>query len=301
VQNAQMTNVVSKEFIVHLLKASNKEWEWLLSEIESANGWFRFPPLLVNAIRNLKIESYPLLYENEHSIARILLKAFMDDAEINEFSVEFEAASVDERGAVLESLSVDFDEVVDSLEIPKTPRQQKEANRVFDALSEEERTEAVRVAQHVYCFLFASFFQNLSMMVHGEKLTSLVAQAKAGNDDAYVKAVQIDRRILTSIPFFKERFERAQDEADSNFNDLIAYRLRCPPYQGKIRFKSLWMAFSFLDQFGWLDLLTHGEILNICDDAGVGGYRNRIEDPKYLSKRLAAYREFQQRGTIATY
>jgi hypothetical protein len=139
----------------------------------------------------------------------------------------------------------------------------------------------------------AGFFQNVAVMVHGEKLTSLVAQAKAGSDDAFCKAVQIDKRILTTIPYFKQRFDRSTLERDRNFMDALAYRLQCPPYKGKIRHKSLWMAFSFLDLTGLLDTLKHQEILELCDDAGVGGFANRIEDVKHLSKRLADFRRFR--------
>jgi hypothetical protein len=68
------------------------------------------------------------------------------------------------------------------------------------------------------------------MMVHGEKLTSLVAQAKAGNDDAFVKAVQIDKRILNAIPYFSERYARAHDQGHSDFFDRLSYRLKSAPY-----------------------------------------------------------------------
>ena len=44
--------------------------------------------------------------------------------------------------------------------------------------------------------------------------------------------------------------------------------------------------------------MQHREILDLCDEAGVGGYANRIEDVKNLSKRLAEYRAFQNRGVV---
>ncbi len=137
-------------------------------------------------------------------------------------------------------------------------------------------------------------------MVHGEKLTSLVAQAMAGNDEAFVKSVQIDRRILTAIPYFSHRYAQAQDEANSDFYDRLSYRLKAAPYRGKIRHKTLWLAFSALDQARLLDKLTHPEILEICDEAGVGGYDHRIQSVKHLSNRLREYREFQKRGVITT-
>jgi len=293
-----MLPIISKEAAVRFLISSIPDAEWLLSRIESEQGWFRFPLVLTNAIKNLKIDSYPLLYENEPGIAVILLRAFFDEQEYIDFCNECESATADERGAFVDEISSAFDNILESL--PKTEQEEREAILAYEALPKSEQEEIVNFSQRWFCFFFASFFQNLSIMVHGEKLTSLVAQAKAGDDNAFVKAIQIDRRILTTIPYFKDRFAQAQDEADSSFSDKISYRLKAPPYLGKIRFKSLWLTFSTLDQLGLLDTLTHPEILKMCDDAGVGGFKNRIEDVKYLSKRLADYRRMQKRQIIAT-
>lgn len=295
-----MQPIITKESAAKILASAIPDAEWLLAKIESEQGWFRFPPVLTRAITNLKIESYPLLYQNEAAIALMLQRAFFNDAEVAEFNLEFEAASLVERGAILEELTVGIDAFMESVEFPKTPQEEAKARALFESLSKEEQAKSIRFCQHWFCFFFCSFFQNLSTMVHGEKLTSLVAQAKNGNDDAFAKAIQIDRRILTTIPYFKERFGLAQDEGDLDFSDKISYRLKCAPYRGKIRFKSLWLAFSCLDQLGLLNTLTHSEILEICDEAGVGGFKNRIEDVKYLSKRLKNYHSFQKNGVIST-
>lgn len=60
-------------------------------------------------------------------------------------------------------------------------------------------------------------------------------------------------------------------EPPGDFFDDIAYRLKAPPYKGKIRHKSLWLAFSILERSGLLDTLSHREIMEMCDEAGVGG------------------------------
>ena len=108
--------------------------------------------------------------------------------------------------------------------------------------------------------------------------------------------MQIDKRILTTLPYFKERFERAHFEGEQNFIDALTYRLQCAPYKGKIRHKSLWMAFAFLDMCGLLDTMKHQQLLNLLDEVGLGGYPNRIEDVKHLSKRLADFRRFRGYG-----
>lgn len=286
--------------VVGTLRSGMADTEWLLGEIESQEGWFRFPPFFTNAIRNLRIEGYPLLYTNEASISVVLLKGFMTDEEIREFCAEMDAASLPERGEFLTEFATFAGEFVETIEIPKTPQAQEAANVAFLALSPEEQAEAIKISQHTFMFALTAFHQSLSIMVHGEKLTALVAQAIAGNDDAYVKAIQIDKRILSEIPYFKQRFAQAQSDADSDFFDLVSYRLKTAPYRGKIRHKSLWYAFSVLEQAGWLNALKHRELLDICDEVGIGGYKNRIQSEKHLANRLRDYREFQKRGIVAT-
>ena len=288
--------IIDKASAIRLLKSTAPDWEWVLRRIESEDGRLRFPPLVSRAIINLKIESYPLLYENEPAIGLTAFRAFMSPEEIVALCKRLEDQSPAERGQELQEMLDGFDEVDEVFTLPKTPAEERRVEAAFKALSPEEQAETIKAARHLWMGFLAAFFQNLSMMVHGEKLTSLVAQAKSGNDDAFCKAVQIDQRILTTIPYFKQRFERDTLEQDQNFRDALTYRLRCPPFKGKIRHKSLWLAFAFLDQLGLLDLLTHSEILDICDEAGVGGYASRIEDVKNLSKRLAEFRRFQGRG-----
>lgn len=292
--------VLPLDSVVDSLRSSIPDVEWMLGEIESQQGWFRFPSFIASNIENLKIQSYPVLYTNERAIAAVFLKGFLNEDQIRELNTELEEASLAERGEFLREMIVSVSETIDQIEIPKTPADQAAAHKKFLSLPPDEQKEVIRVSQHFYAFFLSSFFQSLATMVHGEKLTSLVAQAMSGNDDAFVKAVQIDRRILTEIPYFKERFVRAQMESNQNFSDLISYRLRVAPYRGKIRHKALWHTFSILDQTGLLSTLRHREILEVCDEVGIGGFESRIQSEKHLGDRLREYREFQKRGIVTT-
>ena len=89
-------------------------------------------------------------------------------------------------------------------------------------------------------------------------------------------------------------------EPAGDFLDDLAYRLRTAPYRGKIRHKTLWLAFAMLDSAGLLNTLSHSEILDMCDEAGVGGDEHRIGSLKHLGNRLREFREFQKRGIVTT-
>lgn len=293
--------LIDRASAAEFLRVAAHDWAWLISKLESDDGQLRFPPQVTRAIVNLKIDSYPLLYENEASMGLIVFGAFLTKDELIDLSNELETQSPEERGQAVRNFLDSVSSFDQAFKLPRTVEEEQQALAQFEMLPLEERAEAIKIAQHIWMGTLTMFFQSLSVMVHGEKLTSLVAQAKNGNDWAFCKAVQIDKRILTTIPYFRQRFERATLEGDQDFCDALAYRLQCPPYKGKIRHKSLWMAFAFLDLVGLLDTLKHQEILDICDSAGVGGFANRIEDVKHLSKRLADFRRFRGYGlTLST-
>lgn len=272
------------------------EWAWLLRHIESEDGYVRFPPLFTRWIASLKIENYPELYEEEARIGAMMIRAFLTVNEVKKLDAELVSLSPQERAVFVQNAVNDLKLAGEALELPKTPGEQKLAMDAFNALTPEERKESTEFMQRFIMALLASFYQSLSVMVHGEKLTSLVAQAKAGNDKAFAKAVQIDKRILFAIPYFKQRFAAANTEGDHKFTEDIGVHLARPPYKGKIRHKALYLAFAFLEQVGLLDTMKHREILDLCNEAGLDAHANRIDDVKNLSKRLAEYRAFQRRG-----
>jgi hypothetical protein len=131
-------------------------------------------------------------------------------------------------------------------------------------------------------------------MVHGQKLTTLVPLAMQGDQEAFCKAVQIDRNLLTGHSYFKEIHSRLIRGGDSGFLKRLNYRLSNATTRGKIRFPVLYMMFATLDSFQCLDELTAGEILDICDEAGLDRFQNRIEDENNLVRRRIEYRTMQK-------
>lgn len=255
------------------------------------------PPKMMEMIDRLKVHNYPELYRSESTLAKMMLLAFMSVEEINALGAEIKQMPEDERVDRTEEL-VQFmrdssDVLIES--IPDTPEKEHEVNTAFNELSPEDQTKAVEQAQFAMLAFLAAFFNTLSIMVHGRKMTDLVQAAEQGDDDAYCLAVQIDKRILSALPYFKERYEKAISGVEIDFLDRLHYRITNPLFRSKIRYKTLWLTFAFLDESGYLDgSLKHREILDICEDAGVGGFQNRIEDVGYFSKRLREYREFQK-------
>ena len=96
--------------------------------------------------------------------------------------------------------------------------------------------------------------------------------------------------LLLHYPYFRDRKARAQSDGDMAFLSKLSYRESNPPVRSKIRYPALYMLFGILESVGWLDDLTHDEILDICDEARLDRYQNRIEDVNCITKRLSEYR-----------
>lgn len=287
---------LSREFVSSFLKDAIPEYEEMLVFIENNGGWISPPPKIAELLDKLKAQDYPQLYRGENTIIKALLLTYMSADEINALGAEIEKLPEEERTVRAEELITSITEASDTVleNFPDTPEEQDAAQKAFNELSPDEQAKAVKQAQLFLASFLASFYSNVSMMVHGRKMTDLVQAAERGDDDAYCLAVQIDKRILSALPYFKERHEKAISGGEIDFLDKLHYRLTSPLLRGKIRYKTLWLAFAVMDESGHLDgSLKHREILDICDAAGVGGYKNRIEDVGYLSKRLREYREFQ--------
>src|ERR1700690_980612 len=89
----RVSALISKDSLSVVLRSIIPDAEWLLEKIESEQGWLRFPAFLSDAITNLRLECYPLLYASEGAIVAMLLKGFLDEAEIKSFNMEIEAAT----------------------------------------------------------------------------------------------------------------------------------------------------------------------------------------------------------------
>lgn len=288
---------LTREFVSSYLKEAIPEYEDMLVFIEQNGGRMIMPPKMNELIDRLKLHNYPELYRNEETLVKMLLLAFMSVEEINTLGAEIMEMSEGDQVQCVEELMQFMSESSDAFlnHIPDTPEKEAEAKKVFSELSQEEQAKATKQAQIAMLAFLALFFNTMSLMVHGRKLTALVQAAEQGDNEAFFLAVQADKRILTALPYFKDRYARALAEGEVDFLDKLHYRLTNPLLRSKIRYKTLWLTFAVLDESGHLDgSLKHREILDICEEAGVGGYKNRIEDVGYLSKRLREYREFQK-------
>ena len=291
------------DHVIKLYGSFLPDYEYLMRTFCDNQGWIRFSPRLHELTLSFKCQNYPELYQDENRIQTALLQAFFDnDEKINQFVTDLSFRTPIEQSVFINEFINDAHELGQWLDESIlhindwdwSTYGQTKARQEYDLLSTEAQQKAIRTFQYLLSLSLASFHNFIALMVHGRKLTQLVKEAMAGNDDSFRLAVHIDRNILEQIPYFKDRNSKAQQEGDQNFLDALNYRTQSPQIKGKIRHRALYMRFSLLDSCQWLDVLKHREILDICDRLKLDHYENRIETENALTKRLIEYRKFQK-------
>lgn len=247
------------------------------------------------------VAAYVTLYDDERKMGCVMVKALMGEAGLKEFALEAAQWSEQELSEFTQySFSEELEkDLVGLLDFPETDAEWKEREKAFHALPESEKAEATTRDICLFAGIFCQVFNTLALMTHGAKLTTLVPQAIAGSEDAFLKAVQVDRYLLTHHPYFAQRKQEAQDRGEEGFLRKLAFRESNPNLAGKIQYPALFMLFGILESIQWLDDLSHDEILDICDEIGLDRYQNRIEDTNYLTKRLINYRNWQKSGGVS--
>ena len=291
--------ILSKESALRIAKKWTPLYAEVYQELKFEGGRVKISGRFAKIRSN--VGSYVQLYDDERKPGVALLLAILGEDGVKALNEDSATWSEHEISAFLEELASDEaqEELVQGLDIPETEAEWIKQEQVFEALSEEQKAASIKTGGFLWSGFFAQFFNTLALMTHGATLITLVTKALENDDEAFCKAVQVDRFLLTHHPFFIARKQRAQDEGDTNFLSALAYRENNPNLKGKIRYPALFMLFGVLESLKWLDKLKHEEILDLCDEIGLDRFQNRIEDVTYLTKRLADYRRFQKSSALS--
>ncbi len=292
--------LVDQPTAAELLRIVVPHWQGLLDDLESTGGRLAFRDEFSEVIERMKIDNYPQLYENPAAVGALLAVAFFGVDGAKAFDKEACGATPAQRGKAMLEFASNLDVLDAAFDFDKTPDNRAYEQAAFDALPAEERDKHIRFTQHLLMGIFALFFETLSVMVHGERLSALVARAKSGDEHAFLKAIQIDKRILTKLEFFERRFQRAHTDRNPRFAKAIARKQEAPPYVGKLTHKKLWLAFALLDSIGLLESYGGNALLDLCVETGVIDDASPVEDVKNLLKLKTRYRAFQKQGAKST-
>ncbi|HNO74735.1 MAG TPA: hypothetical protein PKG49_03820 [Nitrosomonas mobilis] len=278
--------------------------ELLMDYMAKRNGWIKMPKEFEQIRQNSNLsDSYVLAYEEESRILSCLMKSlFPGDTsnQLKQFDNEFLAVKEHEKldfvdSYLSEKLGGDLFHLFEKLS-NATNEDQEIARKELEALSEDEKREIFLSRQLFFAYIYAYFYNHIALMVHGQKLTTLVPLALKGNQKAFCKAIQVDRNILTGYPYFRDTYARLQTGENPNFLADITSYINRPPIQGRIEYPALYMLFSILDGFKWLDDIKASEILDLYNEMELDGDQNYIEDENSVVKKRIEYRKKQKTG-----
>lgn len=269
----------------------------MLCEMRKCNSQYFLTPTALSFLE--RINSYVLLYEDERKLQAALAIGIFGTKGIKDLIDEAQTLSTEQQQQRIADFINTEESDFELPDLPLKPEIQSKINIFLSELPEAERNDLIRQGILLWSGLFGSFFNLLSLMVHGEKLTALVPKAISGDDKAYLKAAHLDPFLLTHHPYFQKRKQIARTSGEIDFLYKLARREAGPSLRGKIRYPGLYVLFGCLEMLHWLDEFRHTELLDLCDQARLDRYQNRIEDVNYLTKRLREYRQFQKSGGLS--
>lgn len=290
-----------KELAKRLVVQWASEYVQLFREAQRPQGW-RLVARGVDSLRkSWRIDGYVALYDSEIRLYNCFMVGALGIEGARQLGAYLQSLPPHELQSEANEFTRFVTENPEWLDeaFPEEPAKLQRVVEGFRAMPVDEQAEMAKRVQFLICAGLAFFYNAISVMVHGEKLTSLVPKALDGDQEAFLKAVHVDKTLLHAHPRFKERYEEAMVNGDAGFLRNLGYRLGASPTKGPIRFPGLYFIFAMLEALGWLDELRHEEILDVCDAARLDRWQNRIEDLNAVTKQLRRYRRMQALGGLS--
>ncbi len=257
------------------------------------SGYLNLHEDSVAILSRKELPPWSSFYEHPKRIQTFLAMTFLG----NKFysSIKDDLVNLDERTALRyrnilkrvmarEAVKMSLPKVPDDIQLVP----QSVYDRWFRRLSIEDRNHHVADVYITLYTLVLHVFNYVALMTYGASMCDLVARAKAGDEEALLQAVQIDKTTLFGIPYFRDRLSRASITNDATFLYKLGQRIQSPPLAGKIRHKRLMVVFAMLDDEGFLERPI-SELFEACEQIGVYGSRFDQYDDDSLRKRLTDY------------
>lgn len=296
----------TKDQARRLVIRSAPQYVELFADVKAdAHGWLILPEKLLRLKHNLKLDDYVKNYTSQKLVDTFFIFFLLGKKGAIELNNHLKQLSEDDQQRECEELSEavmddDFNWLDSFFSCwPQNEDEEKIAIAEFNKLKDEDKKEHTERLAYFIIYFFLGLHNYFSIMVHGEAMVSLVPKAINGDDDAFLKALKIDRSLQDHHPYFVDRIKLAKQNNEKEFLQKIAAYQAQPNLKGRIKLPGVYIVFAILDVINWLDDFTHEEILDLCDDSGLDRWQNKIEDVNALTKQLARYRRYQKTGGVS--
>lgn len=245
------------------------DYDWYLNHIRKTSN--HLPPKFSKLVTELNVADYSSQYVNENNLNSLFFEGLALFPEFEK--VFFQLNRIPEEHAHqfmdkwLHGLSeLDLDEIFSDTE--QTDEQEPT----------EEEINAIRSLLK-WCLLW--MHDLTSLMVHGERIFTLVTKAIEGNRSAMFKVLQIDPSSFQYIPEFQKIHAQAVVSRDKRFLNSMNYHLSNRVGKSKLSHHMIYAVIFLLDTLQLLGSMTNKDILELCDASGLSDY-DYIPEPRTI-------------------
>lgn len=284
----------SLENTIKAIEMTLKEYSWLFIHINKNHGTLSLPKHIIDFVTKFEQRTWSIFYESQQKLNTIPFLCFFEPEEIEAFMSEVRELPSDDvdqlrteiEAALIEELSNDESEDFD-FEIPT--RQEIEEYLKTTPIDQQQKD---LLKAYFFCTAFLTqSFQFLSLVTHGRTMHELVTSAIEGDDIAFCHAVQIDRTVLFTIPYFRERLIRLQLGKEKTLLESLGRSIQIKPYGVRYKNPELWLVFSILHRAEYLKPMPLEDLLALCVRLNV--YRGY--STKAIGKRRSEFLRRQRR------
>jgi hypothetical protein len=243
---------------------------------------------LVDMMHEEGVGGWAQLYVDPTNQAKTPWLSILPPAKINAMAISLAAMSSDEQTAWVKRIYEEGEAAILSV-AEMTPM---ELQTHWPDVSDSDIGSQWLRSRH--CFVMAALFNNLTAMQTGKTMYQLVAEAIDGDEDSFVKAVQMDKTVLDVIPYFKERCHQAAERGEIAFLRRIHEHRNKPLTATRLQYAKLWLVFDTLDNMSVLAQFERdmNGFAELCQELRVYGPHPDVAavDVEDFASRLKDYR-----------
>ncbi|MEZ5492643.1 MAG: hypothetical protein R3F50_20360 [Gammaproteobacteria bacterium] len=270
--NRSVTDNETLSHLVEIIRASLAEYSWLFGQIKEHNGSIHFPEQWISFLTRIEQPPWATFYGSEQMANTLALFAVKGIEGVSDLQKQIEGLSADEVRALkiqvekeaFEKADV-FDEKLQNLKLLNS----SDIETTLASMSELELEQETSFLTFFLNAVVVSTFNFLAIITHGKSMVRLIHDAQQGEDSAFLKAVQIDATVLSTIPYFKQRLVRSQLSDEPAFRASLARGLKGKVLSEKVELPELRFVFALLHSEGFLTSLPNDQLLDICIGLGI--------------------------------
>jgi hypothetical protein len=289
-------NIVHLTSVVEFMRLLLPDIQEVITDIEKDGGYLNFADKLTALLTRDGLRPWSSFYEKPQSINGLVARSLFDKVELAELESMLQALPPEKASELRRDIQQNAVDSLRELDVDQALSvTEDQATAMWLSMGSEGQKQA-EIQLYMMLYSMMTLIHNyFALLTYGRRIWDLVEDAKSGDDDAFLKAVRVDRTVLFGIPYFQKRLVRAQVGKDPDFHRKLANAIKAKPLGAKFSHKMLMFVFMVLEDEGLLYDLSQEQLMDVCEDLGVYGSAYGVEDSASLRKLLNKYKRRTRR------